>query len=171
VVTFEFPERPRRTSWGGSARDWSSAPFKFDQLKLSYRSPSEDVEGPYVKLLQGVSYVDGADVGSGWRELRRQFAGKPISIRFDASDWRTRGGPLPRRLAASFGEPFWAHYMPLDSSRWEAEFETQSLPLDEWRARYETAEELFAWLRTPAARRQAERRFNWWSNPSSRPAK
>lgn len=158
TATFEFPAS------GGKA-----FPFKVDMLTLSYRAPQEVLEQPYTALLNGISIDAGDHVGDGWRELKRPFEGREIAIRFDARDWRIRGGPLPRRLAASFGPASWAHYITLKPSRWTAEFDTQRLPVQHWRARYVVTDELFEWLRTEPARRDPSEHFEWWRSAELRP--
>lgn len=170
-VTFEFPAPPLRTTgWGGREQE-TVFPFRIDRLTLSYRSALEDVERPYSKLLRGIRPDDGKNVGNGWRELHRSFGQREIALRFDANDWRAHGGPLPRRIAASFSPSFWSHFTTLNRTRWTAAFETQNLPVDQWRARYVTTDELFAWLQTPPEARDPKRRFQWWSDLRFRPTK
>ena len=166
VALFEFPQPPKRSWW----RQKHPHPgFAIDRLNINYRAADDRAAPPYLKLLQGLVPSDGEDVGDGWREVRRQFDGREIALRFDQTDWLERGGPLPRRLAASFSPAFWSHYMPLDAVHWEAQFESQELPISQWRPRYETADELFSWLRTPAKTRDLTKRFAWWVNFDSRP--
>jgi hypothetical protein len=172
VVTFEYPAPSpwKKTWWGG--RRWQPVfPYEFDQLTYNYLAPAEPIDAPYVDLLAGLRPSDGEDVGSGWREVHRVFEKKDIALRFDATDWREHGGALPQRLAASFGEPIWSHFMPLDQPRWGAAFETQSLPVDQWRSRYQTAEQLFDWLQTAPEKRNPAQRFVWWTDLRFRPDK
>lgn len=171
TVTFEFPEPPLRKSWLGSHREKMFFPFSLDRLTYSYQGLSEDIERPYVELMDGIAPDSGKDVGDGWRELRRPFAKSEILIRFDADDWRAHGGPLPRRLAASFGPPFWSHFVTFDQPRWTATFDTQNLPIDQWRSRHEIADELLLWLLTSPEKRDPTRRFRWWSDLRFRPTK
>ena len=169
-ATFEFPlPKPRTTWWGGTRRETASA-YELDMLSLYYLAPSEEVEQPYEQLFLGVGPNDGKDVGDGWREITRNFKKRPIYLRFDRQDWQVRGGPLPRRLAASFSHHSWSHYMRLDRPRWNAKFETYRLPTQYWRARFVTAEELFDWLQTRPERRVAAQRFLWWSDLRFRPS-
>jgi hypothetical protein len=173
TVTFEFPAPSMPSRWWGRRRPKTFFPFSFDQLTLSYETAAREVERerPYTQVLGGLGPGDGEDVGYGWRQVRRPLANREVLLRFDASDWRARGGPLPRRMAASFGPPFWSHFATLDRTRWTAAFETQNLPLEQWRARYVTAGELFAWLQTSPERRDPSRRFEWWSDLRSRPTR
>lgn len=172
TATFEFPEpAPERTWYGGVQRQKTFFPFDLDRLTFTYCAPKEEKVRPFVALLTGASPKDGEDVGSGWRQLTRQYDKREIMLRFDAHDWQGRGGPLPMRLAASFSAPFWSHFERLDEAHWTANFETQKLPINHWRARYETADSLFRWLLTSPEARDASRRFQWWTDLRYRPEK
>lgn len=166
TALFEFPQPPRRSWWRQNERHPG---FAIDRLDIIYRAADDRAELPYLNLLAGLVPSDGEDVGDGWREVRRQFDDREIALRFDQTDWLEHGGPLPRRLAASFSPNFWSHYMPLNAVHWEAHFKSQNLPISQWRSRYETAEELFSWLRTPVEARDHTKRFAWWANFDSRP--
>lgn len=181
-VTFEFPLPPvRKRPWWASHKITDVYPWGIDQLTYSYRAPADPIERPYVAMLSDLRPGDGRDVGDGWREVLRPFDARSrnplpdqrpktlIKLRFDADDWREHGGTLPRRLAASFSGPFWSHFEPLSVDRWEASFTSQNLPVDQWRARHETAERLFAWMRTSPRLRDSAERFVWWTDLSSRP--
>lgn len=170
-ATFEFPESPRPANWWQGVRQAPTYPFNVDLMTLSYRTPTEEVKRPYIELLSGISPKDGDDVGDGWRQVQRQFDRREIKLRFDARDWRTRGGRLPRRIAASFNPSSWSHFVALDRPRWTAQFQTEKLPVGQWRARYVTVEELFAWLQTPPGKRDEARRFRWWADLEFRPRK
>jgi len=170
TFTFEFPLRPREDSWTRSDPGWGY-PFSYDQLEMTYRSAVEDKAQPYTALLAGLRPSDGADVGDGWREVRRVYDKRPILLRFDTQDWRIGSDTLPRRLAASFTPAAWSHFTTLSQPRWTASFESTRLPIAKWRARYETADQLFAWLRTPPERRNPARRFTWWTKGQYRPAR
>jgi len=169
-ATFELPV-PVRTSWWGGSHDMLFFPFEVDQLRLSYRASADEVEQPYRELLWGMEFDAGKDAGDGWREVQRPFGKRTVTLRFDARDWRARGGRLPRRLAASYSPAFWSHYMPLGQLRWSANFETQNLPTDQWRARYVTADRLFRWLQLPPEKRDTDEQFSWWTDLRLRPAK
>ncbi|WP_265564542.1 hypothetical protein [Sphingomicrobium arenosum] len=95
--------------------------------------------------------------------------GRTVRLRFDAADWMARGGPLPRRLAASVSSNLWSHYVAHAVPGWEAHFDSQNLPITAWRAQYDTADDLFVWLRTAPEARDGERRFGWFVDPSHRP--
>jgi len=168
TFTFEFPLRPREDSWTRSDPGWGY-PFSYDQLVVTYRSAAEDKVQPYTALLAGLRPSDGTDIGDGWREVRCVFKKRPIFLRFDAQDWRTGSATLPRRLAASFTPPEWSHFTKLSHPRWTASFESTRLPVAQWRTRYSTADQLFAWLRTPPDRRNPARRFRWWTTGQYRP--
>lgn len=168
TFTFEFPLRPREDSWFKSDLTWGY-PFSYDQLGVTYQSAAEDKAQPYASLLAGLRSSDGIDVGYGWREVRRVYAERPIFLRFDAQDWQAGSKTLPHRLAASFAPPDWSHFTTLGEPRWTASFKSTRLPVSEWRARYETADQLFAWLRTPPEHRDAARRFAWWTKGQYRP--
>lgn len=169
TFTFEFPLRPREDSWFRSDIGWGY-PFSYDQLDVVYQSAAEEDAPPYIALLEGLQPSDGTDIGAGWREVRRNFGKRTIFLRFDALDWQAGSDKLPRRLAASFdSQRDWSHFARLDKPRWTASFETTRLPVDQWRTRYDTADQLFAWLRTPSERRNAAQRFMWWRKGQFRP--
>jgi hypothetical protein len=169
TFTFEFPLRPR-DSWFKSDLGWG-LPFSYDQLDFTYRSAAEYKDQPYIALLDGLRPSDGVDVGDGWREVRRVYDKRPVLLRFDAKAWKVGSNTLPRRLAASVGLPNWSHFITLRQPRWTASFESTRLPIEEWRTRYETADQLFAWLRTPPERRNPARRFTWWTKGQYRPVR
>lgn len=169
TVTFEFPLRPRDDRWVARADPAWGFPFGIDRLTLTYRTPGEDRPLPYRDLLADLRPGNGTDVGDGWREVRRTFARQTILLRYDARDWRARGGAAPQRLAAAFDDTFWSHFMPLDRPRWSASFPTQRLPVRQWRQRYVVAEQLFAWLQTPPDQRNETHRFVWWTDLRDRP--
>ena len=171
TFTFEFPLRPRDDSWGRSDTGWRY-PFNYDQLSVVYHSAAEEETPPIIALLNGLRPSDGTDIGAGWREVRRNFDKRTILLRFDARDWQSGTDRLPRRLAASFDpRGDWSHFTKLDKPRWTASFETTRLPVDQWRTRYETADQLFAWLRTPPEQRNAAQRFTWWRKGQYRPTR
>lgn len=160
-VTFEFPLPPPPPWWRPKRLPLASG-FSIDRLTFSYRALADVVGQPYRKLLADVAPTTGKELGSGWREVRRSFEGRVIMLRFDARNWQATGGTLPRHIAASYSPARWSHYMRLDKTRWTAEFDTQKLPVDQWRSRYETTDKLFAWLQTRPGKRNADERFVWW---------
>lgn len=169
-ITFEFPLRPaERKWWGGSARP-PAQHFSSDMLNLTYRAPDEEPM-PYLALLHGLRPDEGGDVGDGWRAVTRSYGNRKLYIRFDAQDWREQGGALPRRLAVSYsyGEGIWDHHLVLSPRGWAMDFNTQSLPLSQWRGRHGTAEALYVWLHTPPAKRDSSQRFTWWEDIRNRP--
>lgn len=170
-ITFEFPEPSQELSLWHQPEKEKSYALSLDTLTFSYVTKAENIERPYEKILRNIRPDDGADVGNGWRQLHGTFKGRSIALRFDAHDWQTRGGALPRRIAASFSPSFWSHFETFDQPRWAASFETQNLPVAQWRIRYATADQLFVWLRTPPAQRDAKKRFIWWSDLRYRPIK
>jgi hypothetical protein len=170
TCTFEFPQPPATKTWWGGTQQERAFPFDIDQVTLSYFAPSEDIPRPYVALLKGLKATEGESVGDGWREVSRPFDRRQIRLRFDASDWVASGGAMPRHLAASFGPPFWSHFLLLDRPRWVGGFETLRLPVDQWRARYETTSDVFSWLQRTPETRDERRRFTWWAKPELRPA-
>lgn len=171
TVTFEFPLRPRDDGWFASSDPGWGFPFSYDQLTFTYYAPMEDKPEPYLALLSGLKPTDGVEIGDGWREVRRTFERRPLAMRFDARDWRTNHSPLPRRLAASFDLADWAHFATVGPNRWTARFGTTRLPIAQWRSRFDTTDQLFAWLRTPTEGRAATQRFVWWTDLRYRPAK
>jgi hypothetical protein len=173
TFTFEFPLRPKPLWYERSDPGWGF-PFNIDQLEIVYRTAAEGNPPPYTELLADLRPSDGIAVGSGWREVTRTFERSRIRLRFDAEDWRTHPGPLPRRLAATFDlyhGSDWAHYTTLGPPRWSANFGSLRLPVTYWRARYDTADQLFAWLRTPPDRRNPARQFPWWTKGQYRPVR
>jgi hypothetical protein len=170
TATFEFPLPPHIKTPRDAQRELVM-PFSFDRLTLAYEAPTERIERPYLKLLTSLKPTDGEDVGYGWREVRHRFLKRDIALRFDANDWREHGGPLPRRLAASFDPIFWSHFSSLDRPRWTASFDTQALPVEQWTHRYAVADDLFTWLQTSPHTRDPNRRFIWWSDLRYRPPK
>lgn len=164
-ITFEFPlPTAKRNWWGGLSNDPVDH-FSTDMIDLTYRTPDEK-PAPYLELIDGLHPKDGRDVGEGWREVTRRYSNQTLRLRFDATDWRTRGGALPRRLVASYskGEESWNHHVALSPRGWSIDFETQHLSLSRWRARYVTAEALYDWLRTPPGKRDSAKRFEWWED-------
>lgn len=127
---------------------------------------------PYLALLGGLAPDDGDDLGDGWRVVAREFKDRRIWLRFDSADWRRQGGALPRRLAVSWSsssEGIWDHHLVLSPRGWSIDFTTIRLPQAQWRSRHETAEELYDWLRTEPAKRNANARFVWWGGFSRPP--
>lgn len=169
-ITFEFPLPPVKRNWWGGQKNKRIDHFATDMLELIFHAPGEKPM-PYLALLKGLRPEDGSNLGDGWREVTRPYSNQTLRIRFDATDWRTRGGALPRRLAASYsnGGEWWNHHLALSPSAWVMDFETSHLPLSRWRARYVTAGALYDWLRTSPEKRDAARRFEWWADIRDRP--
>ena len=159
-VTFEFPLPPEKNSWWDKSKDNRIYPFSFDRLRISYRAPDER-QMPYLTLLNNLDPNDGEDLGDGWRTVSREYSSRTVWFRFDAVDWRARGGTLPPRLASSDSRSgsIWYHYLPLSPRGWSVDFNTQRLPLSRWRAKYSTAETLYDWLRTSPAKRKSRSAF------------
>ncbi|HEX7876809.1 MAG TPA: hypothetical protein VF489_09525 [Sphingobium sp.] len=169
-ITFEFPLPPEKRNWWGGRKNERIDHFATDMLELIFHAPGEKPV-PYLALLKGLRPEDGSNLGEGWREVTRPYSNKTLRLRFDATDWRTHGGALPRRLVASYSDDgeFWNHHLALSPRGWVMDFETRHLPLSRWRTRYVTAEALYDWLCTSPEKRDAARRFEWWADIRDRP--
>lgn len=171
-MTFEYPETPVQYTSRGRPRGQTATGW--DTLAIRYHVPTDKFTYTYDSLFERLRLQDGADIGSGWREVKLPYLNGQIRVRFDAADWHAVGGRSPRHLAVESvsvmhsrwyptnSDAYWDHFMPYARQGWSVTFGSGHLPVSQWRAKYETAQSLFDWLRTPPEQRPAQQRFLWW---------